>query len=82
MDVQPSSGLLLLCELLQLIERIQQRFVVVELEQFLVIQFVMVLQWIVERIFQRFVQRAFEFSSFFISAIFVSAVIKRGGTEQ
>lgn len=86
MDVEPSSWLLLLCELLQLVERIKQRFVVVEFEQLVVVQLVLVFQWIVERIIQRFIECAVEFGSvlvtaFIIAAILVSAVIERGGTE-
>ena len=77
MDVQPSSGLLLLCELLQLVERIEQWFVVVEFEQLMVVQFVLVVQWIVERIIQWFVQRPLEFGTFFFAS-----VIERGGTQQ
>ena len=55
------------------VERIQQWFVVVEFEQLVVIQFVLVLQWI----FQRFVQRPLEFGTFFFAS-----VVERGGTEQ
>ena len=73
---------MLLCELFQLVERVQQWFVVMEFEQLVVIQLVMVLQWIVERIFQWFVQRAFELSSVVVTSVFLAAVIKRGGTEQ
>ena len=69
MDVEPSSWLLLLCELLQLVERIKQRFVVVEFEQLVVVQLVLVFQWIVER--------PLEFGTFFVASI-----IERGGTQQ
>ena len=41
-DVQSSSRLLLLCQLLQLVERIEQRFVVLEFKQLVVVQFVLV----------------------------------------
>ena len=77
MDVQSSSRLLLLCQLLQLVERIEQRVVVLELEQLVVVQFVLVFQWIVERILQWFVQRPLEFGTFFFASI-----IERGGAEQ
>ena len=73
MDVQSSSGLLLLCKLLQLIERIEQRFVVVEFKQLVVVRFVLVVQWIVERI----IERPLEFGT-----IFFASIIERGGTQQ
>tara|TARA_B100001123_G_scaffold22265_1_gene24311 strand:- start:3360 stop:3476 length:117 start_codon:yes stop_codon:yes gene_type:complete len=38
---------LLLCELLQLVEWLEQRFVIAEFEQLVVIQLVRVIQWIV-----------------------------------
>ena len=68
---------MLLCQLFKFVERIQQRFVVMELEQLVVVQFVLVFQWIVERIIQRLVECAVEFGTFF-----VASVIERGGTEQ
>jgi hypothetical protein len=73
---------LLLCELLQLIERIQQWFVVVEFEQLVVVQFVLVFKWIFQWIIQWFVQRAFKLGSVVVTAVIIAAVIERGGTEQ
>lgn len=77
MDFQSSSRLLLLCKLLQLIERIQQWFVIVEFEQLVVVQLVLVFEWIVKR----FIQCSFEFRSVLVTAVIIAAVIKRGGTE-
>ena len=82
MDVQPSSRLLLLCKLFQFVERIQQWFVVVEFEQLVVVQFVLVFQWIVERIFQRFVQCSLKLGTVVLAAVIIASVIERGGTEQ
>lgn len=74
--------MLLLCKLFQLVERIKQRFVIVEFEQLVVIQLVMVLQRIIKRIIQRFVQRAFKLGSVLVTAVIIASVIERGGTEQ
>ena len=47
--VDETSAPLLLCELLQLVEWLEQRFVIAEFEQLVVIQLVRVIQWIVYR---------------------------------
>ena len=67
-----------MCKLLQLIEWIEQRFVVLEFEQLGVVQFFLVF----ERLVKRFIQCSFEFRSVVVTAILIAAVIKRGGTEQ
>ena len=64
---------MLLCELLQLIEWIEQRFVVLEFKQLVVVQLVLVFQWIVKRI----IQRPLELGTFVVASI-----IERGGSEQ